>query len=145
MIMTYDNEANASYLYFTPIGPAGADNTITYQRIDVGLDKNDQIINVKLYESEECQFQNRLKYALQYPEAKYEAGNRLIISFADTGEEKRSITWEANIDLDKSGQIVGIEVLYADLGYDPDDGQERLHAEGKLYHMSKYIVPFDSL
>jgi uncharacterized protein YuzE len=146
MTMTHDNEANASYIYFTSIGPGGVDETITYQRMAVGFDNNDKIIALKLFESEEYQFHNRLKYALQYPEVKYdETTNQLIIAFAESDQEKRSITWDANIDLDKSGQILGIEILYADNGYDPNDGRERLHAEGKLDHMAKYIVPFDEI
>src|ERR1051325_7859317 len=93
--MTYDNEANACYIYFTPIGPGGVDEKIAYQRMDVGLDNNDQIIALKLFESEECQFRNRLKYALQYPEVKYdEATSQLILSFTETGREQRSITWD---------------------------------------------------
>src|SRR5688572_6318678 len=95
MTMTHDNEANASYIYFTPIGPGGVDETIANQRMDVGLDRDDQIINLNLFESEECQFRHRLKYALQHPEVKYdETTSQLSISLAETDREKRVITWD---------------------------------------------------
>jgi uncharacterized protein YuzE len=140
MRITYDSEAHASYIYFTPIGPGGVDETVAYQRMDVDLDDNDQMAALKLFESEGCRFQNRLEYALQHPEVKFDtARNYLAISFAETGREGKTVSWEANIDLDKSGQILGIEILFAHLGDGPDDHQEGLYADEKLDHMSKYF------
>lgn len=144
--MTHDREANASYLYFTTIGPGGVDRTATYQRMDVDLDNGDQIVAFKVFASEECRFHDTLKYALENSEVRLEeAGNCLVVSFAETGTVQRTISWDANIDFDESGQILGIEILYADLDSVLDDDRGRLYADGKLDHIVKYLAPFDDL
>src|SRR5262245_48810021 len=69
--INYDNEAHASYIYFTGIGPGGIAETVPFQRMDVDLDENDQVAVIRVFESENCKFQHRLKYALRYPEVSY--------------------------------------------------------------------------
>ena len=143
MKITYDKEALASYVYFTTIGAGEAKFTFTYQRMDVGLDEKDQIAFLRIFESEEHKFQNRLKYALQHPNVAYDESNgTLVIAFTDDQGVGKIISWDANIDIDSDGQILGVEILFADAESGFDDGQERLYAEGKLEHISNYIVPF---
>ena len=144
MRITYDDEASAGYIYFTEIGAGSVAKTIPSQPMDADLDEANQIIVLKLAESEDCLFPGRLDYTRQHPNVTYdEVDRRLIISFADDPKSKKSISWDANIDLDEGGQILGLEILFADPEYIPDDEQERLFAEGKLKYIAKYIVPFD--
>ena len=144
MKITYDDGANASYVYFTHIGPGGVAETVPFQEMDVDLDEAEQIVALRLAESEECVFQERLEHALQHPNVNYdESGRSLVITFGDDPKPTKSISWEATIDLDAGGQILGLEILFADPDYKPDDGRERLCAAGKLKHIAKYIAPFD--
>jgi len=146
MKITYDDEANASYIYFTSIEAGGVTETAPFVEMSVELDENNQIAILRICENEDCKFQNRLKYVLQHPHVSYdEAPRSIIISFASVPEPKNVIAWDGNVDLDDEGQILGLEILFAHPDYRPDDGQERLYAEGKLKHLSKYIVPFDQL
>ena len=142
MKITYDDEANASYIYVTPIDVGGVAKTITYLALDVILDVENQIISMKLFESRECQFQNRLKFALVHSAISFIDGY-LQISFAETSQPTKVVRWDANIDLDRKGQILGIEILFADADYHPKDGIERLYANDKLIYLQKYTVPFD--
>lgn len=146
MKITYDEQANASYVYFTAIGVGGVAETIAFHELAVDLDANDQIMALRLLESEECEFQNRRRYLLGHPEVKYRETERdLQILFASDEVVERTISWGGNIDLDRADQIVGLEILFAPPGYAPNDGQERLCAAGKLKHLSKYLVPFDDV
>lgn len=146
MKITYDDEANASYVYFTHIGPGGVAETVPFLEMDVDLDEAAQIVALRLAESEECVFQKRLKYALQHSNVYYDESRRsLVITFGENPEPTKSTAWEATIDLDAGGQILGLEILFADPDYGPDDGRERLYAVGKLKRMAKYIVPFEEL
>jgi len=146
MKITYDDEANASYIYFTPIEASGVAETVPFVEMNVELDENNQIATLRLFDTEDCKFQNRLRYVLQHPHVSYDEAERsIIISFASVPEPKKIISWEGNVDLDGEGQILGLEILFAHPDYRPEDGRERLDAEGKLRHLSKYIVPFDQL
>ena len=146
MEITYDHVANASYIYFTPLTIGGVAKTFTYQELTVDLDEDSQIVAMRLSESNECAFRDRLGYALMHSEVSYDsAGQRLDIVFTQEPVIKHNINWDANIDLDINGQIVGVEILFADPGFTPNDGIERLYVAGKLAHVSKYIVPFDNL
>jgi len=142
MKITYDSEAEASYIYFTPIESGGAVETFVDLRLDVGLDKDEKIATMRLFEAEDCHFQDRLKYVLHHPQAIFDEKTKsILIAFATKSEPAKIISWEANIDLDREGQILGLEILFADPEYKPDNGRERLYAEGKLDHLSKHIVP----
>lgn len=144
MKITYDPKASASYIYFTKIGVGGVDRTVSYYELFVELDGNDQIVCLKLVASEDCQFQNRLKYLVQHPEVEYrESDGRISIMFPTGASVEQTISWDCNIDLDRDGQIVGLEILFAPPDYEPDDGIERLSAENRLDHIAKYLVPFD--
>jgi uncharacterized protein YuzE len=146
MKITYDKQANASYIYFTVIGVGGISETLAYCDLAVDLDANDQILAIRLFESEEFKFQNRTKYLIQHAEVKYRETERDIqIRFARHAEVERTVSWDGNVDLDRNNQIVGLEILFAPSDYAPNDGQERLSAEGKLKHLSKYLVAFDGL
>src|SRR5262249_45082697 len=144
MKITYDSEAEASYIYFTSIEPGGAAQTFIALRLDVGLDKGEKITTMQLFEADDCHFQGRLQYALHHPQVSFDEETKsILIAFTANSEPTKIISWEANIDLDKEGQILGLEILFALPDYRPDDGRERLYAKGKLDYLSKYIVPFD--
>ena len=115
-------------------------------RLDVGIDKDEKIATMRLFETEDCHFRDRLKYVLHRPQVTFDEKTKsILIAFTTKSAPTKIISWEANVDLDKDGQILGLEILFAQPEYKPDDGHERLYAEGKLDHLSKYIVPFDTL
>jgi uncharacterized protein YuzE len=146
MRITFDGEAEASYIYFTTIEPGGAVQSIVDLRLDVGLDKDEMITTMQLFESKDCRFEGRLQFALQNRQVSYDPETKsVMIDFTTGPEPTKIISWEANIDLDREGKILGVEILFAEPDYRPDDGRERLYAKGKLDHLSKYIVPFDAL
>jgi uncharacterized protein YuzE len=146
MKITYDPEVHAAYIYFTVIGMGGVAETVAYQELTVDLDKDEQIVGLRLLRSGDIDFSDRLKYLGQHPEINYsEADHSVQINFAHDVPVKRSLEWEGNIDLDSNGQVIGLEMLFAPPDYQPDDGQERLSAEGKLAHIEKYRVPFDDV
>ena len=146
MRVTYDNIAKASMICFTTISPGGVDETLTYRRMDADFDYDGQIVAFRVFASEKDTFHDRLEYAVRHPEVKLdESGTCLTISFVETAKVQQTITWDANIDLDKSGQILGIEILFADPDSGFDDDREWLYADGKLDHIAKYLVPFDHL
>jgi uncharacterized protein YuzE len=137
MKITYDSEANASYFYFTVIAPGAAVDTRPFQPLEVDLDKRSQIVAMRLLESANCRFGERLKYALQHPQITYDPIIQAMkIEFVPYIGADRTIFWDANIDLDRTGQMLGFEVLF---GY-ASDGQEALDADGKLEYLSPYIV-----
>lgn len=106
------------------------------------LDKKSQIVAMRLLESADCRFGERLKYALQHAQITYDpVSQALKIEFVPNCSADRTIFWEANIDLDSAGQVLGFEVLFGYLS----DGQETLYAEGKLEYLSQYLVGFDKL
>jgi len=142
MKITFDSEAEASYIYFTSIEPGGVVETFVDLRLDVGFDKDDKIATMQLLETKDCQFQGRLKYVLHHPEAIFDEETKsILVAFTTKSAPTKIISWEANIDVDKEGQILGLEILFAMPDYEPDDERERLYAKGKLDHLSKYIVP----
>lgn len=146
MKITYDNEADACYIYFTIIGIGGVSETIVNEPLAVDLDSNDQIVRLRFDESEACKFHNRTRYLAQHPEVEYfEVGCNLHINFSQAPLVERSVPWDGNIDLDRDGQIVGLELLFYSPDDNPDDGIQRLCVEGKLEHMRKFIVPFDDV
>jgi uncharacterized protein YuzE len=143
MKITYSWESNAGYIYFTSIAPGGVVETIVYQPLEVDLDNNEQIVVMRLIESEEFVFSKRLKYALQHDEVTYEPDNHMLrIAFAPDSIAKRSISWDAHIDLDRDGQILGLEILF---GYAPLDSTDTLQAGGRLQYISKYLVGFNKV
>jgi uncharacterized protein YuzE len=145
MRITYDNEAQASYVYFTPIDPAGSVETFSV-RLDIGLDKSKQIATLRLFESEDCHYSGRLNYMRRHPQAAFdETSQSMVITFAPNEEIARVVPWDANIDLDKEGQILGIEILFACDDGKSDDGMELISADDKLEHLSKFIVGVDAL
>jgi len=144
MKITYDDQGGACYIYFTVIGAGGVSKMFTYHPIAVDLDKDDQIVRIRLGESDECKFLNRTRYLVQHPEVEYrEDAGTLHLNFSEAPLVERTVTWDGNIDLDADGQILGLEILFTAPDDNPDDGIERLSAEGKLEHLQKYIVPFD--
>ena len=146
MEITYDDVANASYIYFTSLTIGGVAETVAYQELKVDLDGDSQIVAMRLSESNEFAFRDRLGYALMHSQVSYDsARHRLDIVFTQEPIIKHSINWDANIDLDINGQIVGVEILFADPEFTLNDGIERLYVAGKLAHVSKYVVPFDQL
>ena len=79
MKITFDSEAEASYIYFTSIEPGGAVETFVDVRLDVGFDKNEKIATMRLLETKDCQFQGRLKYALHHPEVIFDENTKNIL------------------------------------------------------------------
>lgn len=145
MMITYDDEGSASYIYFTSTESDVAASTVASQRIDIELDEKLQITAVKLFESDELRFQGKLNYVLQHPHTTYDPATKSItIDFAGMPPTK-IVPWEAIVDLDGSGQILGIELLFADEDHTDSDGRETLCAKGKLDHIEKYLIPLDSL
>jgi uncharacterized protein YuzE len=146
MKITYDNEADACYIYFTNIGVGGVSETIAYEPLAVDLDANDQIVRLRFDESEACKFHKRTRYLVEHPEVEYfEIGCNLHINFSQAPVVERTVPWDGNIDLDRDGQIVGLELLFDPPDYNPDDGIRRLSVADKLEHMRKFIVPFDDV
>lgn len=136
MEITYDVGANASYIYFTSIGAGEVVETFTYINMSVELDNNNQIIKLTFSEPDECKFENRIEYALLHPNVYFDEVERQFhIVFAEGVQPVKSIEWEANIDLNHKGQILGVEILF----------DEPMNAYGKLRHLEKYIVPFNNL
>lgn len=145
MRITYDNEAQASYVYFTSIEPAGSVETFSVG-LDIGLDEGKQIAILRLFENEECHFGGRLNHIRRHPQAAFdETSQSILITFAPNEEVARVVSWDANIDLDKEGQILGIEILFAYDDGKSNDGLELISADDKLEHLSKFIVAVDAL
>jgi uncharacterized protein YuzE len=120
MKIIHDDEANASYLSFTPVEVGGVAETIPAVEMNVELDENNQVATLRLFESDECKFKNRLKYVLQHPHVSYdEAQRNVVLSLAPASEVRKTVFWEGNIDLDDDGQILGLEILFADAGDKP--------------------------
>src|SRR5690349_18874099 len=113
MKITYDGQAEAIYIYFAGSFTGAVKKTETYQRIEIALDPADQIVGLRLYGSESLALEGRLKYALLHPEVSFEKeGQFLQLGFVPSWEIKRTIPWDANVDIDKHGQIMGMEILF---------------------------------
>jgi uncharacterized protein YuzE len=140
MRITYDDEAYASYIYFTSIGSGEAATTVACQRVSIELDEKLQITAVKLFESDELRFQGKLNYILQHPHTTYDPATQSITIYFARIPPTKIVPWEANVDLDGSGQILGIELLFAHDDHTDSDGQETLCAKGKLDHLAKYMI-----
>lgn len=150
MKVTYDKDAEAMYIYLTRIRPGGVSETQCFQRVDVDLDIAGQIAAVRLYESDSLRLHGRLRHALLSPQVSVnEASEYLQIVFVPTEKVSRTIPWDGNVDLDKEGQILGIEILFASTEDDteiPSDlvelsrGVVRLRGYDKLRHIEKYLV-----
>jgi uncharacterized protein YuzE len=113
MKATYDPEADAMYIYLAPETSYSAARTETYQSLKVELDSSDQVVALCLLESDDLGLANGLRFALHDPGVVYdESSGRLRIAFAPQVTVKRVVDWSANIDLDRHGQVVGVEVLF---------------------------------
>ncbi|MBO0727468.1 MAG: DUF2283 domain-containing protein, partial [Blastocatellia bacterium] len=133
MKITFDSDAEASYIYFTSIEPGGVFETFVDLRLDVEFDKDEMIAAMRLLGGEGCRLQGRLKYALRCPQTTFdEKTNSILIAFTIKSTPTKIVSWEANVDVDKEGQILGLEILFAGPDYEPDDGRERLYAKGRL-------------
>src|SRR6267143_801046 len=131
MKITYDSEANASYFYFTAIAPGAAVDTRPFQPLEVVVDKRSQIVAMR-----------QLKSALQPAQVTYDpVSQALKIEFVPNSSADRTIVWEANIDLDRAGQVLGFEVLFGYLS----DGQETLYVEANLSICHNTCWAFDKL
>lgn len=111
MKVTYDQTADALYIYFTEIGVGGVEETKTFERLTLDLDARGQIISMGLYASEALRMGNGLSYALRHPEASF-GGETLRLTFDSSEVTSSTIEWEANVDLDDGGQILGVEILF---------------------------------
>lgn len=132
MKVTYDDAAEAMYVYFTEISPGGVAQTEAFQKSAVDLDAAGDIIALQVYGSENLRLANRLYYALQHVEVLYDENNEsLRVSFSQSGIVSRTVDWDANIDLDQDGQILGLEILF---------GGE-LTANNRLRYVSPYTHP----
>ena len=140
MKIMYDDEGHTSYIYLTSIDAGEAKDTLSGE-IAVDLDEEHQIIAVRLFESEDYKFQDRLKYVRENPHTSYdETSKSITISFVEKPEPKNTIPWSAYIDLDEAGQVIGLEMLFASPGWRPHDGRKRVYAAGALKYVSKFRV-----
>jgi uncharacterized protein YuzE len=145
MKITYDDQADACYIYFTVIGVGGVADMFINHPLAIDLDANNQIVGIRLSESDECKFLNRTRYVVQNPGVEYRQDEATLhLNFSDV-PLARTVPWDGNIDLDSDGQIVGLEILFYEPGTEPRDGFERLSVDDKLEHMQKFIVPFDDI
>jgi len=144
MKVTYEDEGYTCCVYLRPIGRGAGD--VMNADIVVDFDDQQQIIALRLFESEDYKFERRLKYIRENPHTDYDENTRTItVSFVERLEPKKSIPWHADIDLDETGQIVGLEMLFASPDGRPDDDQERVYAAGALNHLSKFRVNYNEL
>ncbi len=141
MRITFDNQVQASYIYFTEIGYCGVDYTIPNYEIRVGLDKDDQIVTIVTTESNRLWFRDKLDHALLHSEVTYDSSSQALrICFVLDPIIERVVLWECNFDIDNGGQILGLEILLYDSPVQPpSDGIEMLRAQGRLNHILKYI------
>jgi uncharacterized protein YuzE len=150
MKVTYDDDGHTTDIYLTTRWVGGLKETIACD-IALDLDEDRQIVAVRLFEPEEWKFEDRLKYVRDNPHSRYdEANHSVIVSFVQNPEPKKSIRWQADVDLDEAGQIVGFEMMFASAKSRPIngkeiDGRERVYAEGSLKYLSQFRVPYDAL
>lgn len=113
MKVTYDQDADAMYIYLAPKESHKVAQTETYQKVKVELNEEDQIVGLLLFESDQLALRHRLKYASQQSEIVYnELGQYLYLTFTSLPQVRRTVEWDANVDIDHKRQIVGIEILF---------------------------------
>lgn len=136
MKITYDSIADALYIYIAPISLQRVAQTQTYQRLIVELDAAEQIVAVLLCGSSEFHLGQRLKYAPERSPFTYDSErDSLLIRFRQAIDGCRTVDWDANVDTDKEGQILGIEILF---------GGDLLGTD-RLSFVRKYFIPFHVL
>ena len=112
MLITYDNAADAVYLYFQELRLGQVERTLYDQPLRFDTDLAGQFVSMALSDSEEIQIRSRLKHVSDDESVRFDAeANELVISFTDANSSE-AIDWSGNIDLDHDGQVVGIEILF---------------------------------
>ena len=113
MKVTYDPEADAVYIYLAAEAEYLVARTETYQKSKVELDSADQVVALCLLESGDLSLARGLRFVSQEPSMAFDqSAGWLRIAFAPQATVKRVVDWDANVDLDSDGQVVGIEVLF---------------------------------
>jgi uncharacterized protein YuzE len=110
-----DAEARALYLYFHAIRPGGIKDTIPGVLCELGLSESNQLSTLTIFDLDEADevfpWTGRLQFVSLEPLAAFD-GRAIHLDFSD--DAVRTIQWDCNVDLDDSGQIVGVEVLFAE-------------------------------
>lgn len=115
MWITFDAQANAMYLSFTWIPPGEAVFTIPDFRTLLYFDEDDQWTRLDLLPGDELDMSNCLAHIGAQDGVRYEeATNTLTIQFQEDRSYRGVVQWNALVDFDQEGQLLGIELLFGD-------------------------------
>jgi len=115
MWITFDAQANAMYLSFGWIPPGGVMLTIPDFRTLLYFDEDGQWTRLDLLPGEELDLSNCLAHIGAQDGVRYkEVTNTLTIQFQEDRSYRDVIPWEALVDFDQEGQLLGIELLFGD-------------------------------
>jgi len=102
------------------------------------LSEGGQVIGIKLWDTPKLNLKNCLKHALSYPKVNYSVKDQMLqVRFIKVREDQvaRVVKWDANLDFDSAGQIIGIEILFGG----------KLALNNRLKYIEQYRVGFDEL
>lgn len=131
MLITYDRIANAMYIYLVRINPGGVEKTLSDELVRLELDAYEQIVAIRLYDSDKLCLKDRLKYITKSSHAYYSPDNREVsLAFTALVDVSHSADWSASLDLDMDDQIVGVELLF----------NPEFRVEEKMKYIRQYIT-----
>lgn len=124
MRISYDAQARAFYFYFTDIRPGGVSETLPGILTEVELTDANRIAAFRLRDiddfGETYFWGDKLHFVLREMLASYDQGY-IKVSLTPSKVVK-TLTSESNVDVDDEGQILGIEMLFADNILPPNEG-----------------------
>lgn len=129
--VTYDEDADAMYVYLTPLIPGHADKTVYDQPVKFDLDSAGHIISFRLRDSENVRMGLRLEHAARHENVIFNKDKgELTIAFLTPAEVVRTIDWSSNVDFDSKGQIIGFETLFG----------TRFVVKSRLRHIRRFRI-----
>ena len=116
LTITYNQAVKALKITFANFRPRKVWGSLPHQPLKIEFDGHDQIVGLRLFETEDFSFQNKLGNALQHPEVTFNPDNGSLHIVLVLGVPvERTFDWQTYIDVDENALILGIETLLTSL------------------------------
>jgi uncharacterized protein YuzE len=113
MQITYDQQAEAMYIYFGRRSVGRVQKTIYEHPISLMCDSDDQIVEMRVRESTELRLASNLCRTAQDDNVAYDANTKLLrITFEKNTDSPATVIWPGNFDFDDAGNLLGVEILF---------------------------------